>query len=144
MTRNNQQIEALIFDLGGVLINLNVQHTLEAFSRLSAKKHEEIVALYQQHNLFHSYEKGLISDEDFREGVRDLLQIQAEDHTLDDAWNAMIKDFPQGRLEVLRKLGEDYRLFLLSNTNNIHLKCVRKVFEPIKQETLEDYFEEAY
>ncbi|MTI19818.1 HAD family phosphatase [Fulvivirga sp. RKSG066] len=137
-------INALIFDLGGVIINLDISQTIKAFVELSGIDQEKLVRDYWHHEMFHKYERGEVSDEAFREFLRDLLKIEATDEQLDKAWNAMIFDIPQDRLRLLDRLSRNYEIFLLSNTNNIHLKRVNEVFEPLNGEVLDDYFTYAY
>ncbi len=114
-------VNTLIFDLGGVVINLSYQKTYEAFSQLSGKSVEEIAQLAQQLEEFKHYETGKLSDATFRDFIRSRMGIKASDADIDAAWNAMLLDIPSSRLRTLLKLRESYQLFLLSNTNSIHL-----------------------
>lgn len=144
MTANLRKFNTLIFDLGGVIINLEIQRTIQALSELSGLSSEMIIELYWHHEQFHAYEKGHIDDKDFRNFVRELLKINASDLEIDAAWNAMILDIPKERLHLLQRLGQRYQLFLLSNTNNIHLKYVQQVYNPLRSEMLDDHFQKAY
>lgn len=144
MPAHPQEYNALIFDLGGVIINLEIERTIRALSELSGIPSKQIVELYWHHPQFHAYEKGQIDDDKFRNFVRDLLKIKASDKQIDAAWNAMILDIPKERLHLLQRLGERYPLFLLSNTNNIHLNYVKQVYKPLDTEMLDDHFQKAY
>ena len=94
---------------------------------------------------FHDYEKGLISDNHFREIVRDMLQVGASDSDIDNCWNAMLLDIPLERLQLLEHLKTKYRVFLLSNTNEIHLNCFSNIVRDLTGKlTLDEYFEKAY
>lgn len=135
---------ALIFDLGGVIINLDIQRTIDQLARYAQLDARAMVDLYWGDPLFHQYEKGQISDQSFRDGLRALLNVDISDQAVDAAWNAMILDIPKERLDLLQTLKEDYQLFLLSNTNNIHLKRVFEVFQPAHHQQLDDYFQQAY
>jgi len=139
-----QQINTLIFDLGGVIINLDVSRTIEKLSQLSGFSQHKVIELYQNNENFKLYEKGLISDNEFRSFVRGLVNAEVDDNIIDEAWNAMVLDIPKERLIDLRALSKNYDLYLLSNTNNIHLQRVNENFSPLEAESLDDYFQKAY
>lgn len=94
---------------------------------------------------FHDFEKGLISDNHFREIVRDMLHVRASDSDIDNCWNAMLLDIPLERLQLLEHLKTKYRVFLLSNTNEIHLNCFSTIIrDATGRSSLDGYFEKAY
>jgi glucose-1-phosphatase len=138
-------IRNIIFDLGGVILNLHVDKTRQAFGSLAgiAAGKEQDGLLHDP--LFNQYEKGLISDEQFRDHLCKLLKIKATDQQVDDAWNAMLGTLPPGRLELLERLAKNHRIFLLSNTNNIHLQRFNAIAQAAGVgSTLDSYFERAY
>ena len=108
-------IEAIIFDLGDVFLNLNHQASVDAFKKLGLKDWND--DLKAKTILF---ETGKIDELQFLEAVQthipnaNLIEIR-------DAWNAIIGDFPLERLEFLEKLQNKYNIFLLSNTNPTHI-----------------------
>jgi epoxide hydrolase-like predicted phosphatase len=135
----------LIFDLGGVIIDLNAERTKEAFATLSQKSVREIHLLIENSPVFLQYEKGILNDWEFRTSVRNLLHIKASDLEIDTAWNAMLGDIPLSRIRLLESLREDYRLFLLSNTNNIHLVCFNEIVKAACGSlSLDPYFDRTY
>lgn len=94
---------------------------------------------------FHAYEKGLLSDSDFRNEVRRLLDVEAGDEEIDYCWNAMLLDLPPARLQLLERLKNTHRLFLLSNTNEIHLTRFNNILmETHGAGTMDHFFEKAY
>jgi glucose-1-phosphatase len=113
-------IKNIIFDLGGVLLNLDYHRTINAFKELGLTSFEQVYSQAAQKKLFDEYEMGLISSDHFRSGLNRLLGKEISPETIDAAWNAMLLDLPTERLELLKKLKSRYRLFLLSNTNDIH------------------------
>jgi len=138
-------IKNIIFDLGGVIINLSTQTTVEQFARLGDVKPENVTNRMMQSSEFHDYEKGLISDDRFRDIVRDMLKVQASDSEVDRCWNAMLLDIPMQRIRLLERLKSKYRIFLLSNTNEIHLNCFNGIVKELTgQPSLDYYFERAY
>jgi HAD superfamily hydrolase (TIGR01509 family) len=139
-------IRTIIFDLGGVIINLRYQTTIEAFSRLCGFDVSPLYTQHQQNPLFDRYEMGQISSEDFRAGLRSLLGIEAPDAAIDAAWNAMLLDIPPARVALLQQLRSQGRIFLLSNTNEIHKAACDRIFADTfgSDLTLSGLFDHAY
>ena len=108
-------IDTIIFDFGDIFINLDKQATIDGLERLGLSSWNEDL---DQLNI--SFEKGQISRDDFLLGI----QKHIPNATIDDilmAWNAVLLDFPLYRLEFLQLLSKKFRLFLLSNTDAIHI-----------------------
>lgn len=142
---NHTGIKNIIFDLGGVIINLSVEKTFQAFSQLSGIQVEKIVDQVHFDTVFHDYEQGLVSDNDFRNHLRRSLSINSSDAEIDHAWNAMLLDLPVERLQLLEKLKGSYNIYLLSNTNNIHLKCFNAQIKQLTgKDCIDHYFDHAY
>lgn len=125
MAENN--IKLIIFDLGGVVINLHVERTIAAFTDLSGKTEEEVYTSYEQAAYFKAYEKGLISDADFRNCIREDFELDALDEQIDEAWSAMLGTIPEERVEQIEKLCRKYTCVVLSNTNAIHEKAFHRI-----------------
>jgi putative hydrolase of the HAD superfamily len=138
-------IKNIIFDLGGVIINIRYQNALEAFHKLSQNQRALEFTQHQQSRLFDDYETGRISDQAFRDGLRQHYELDANDQEIDAAWNSMLLDIPAERIALLQALGRQYRLFLLSNTNAIHLvRFTGIVAENFPIPSLESLFEKTY
>jgi len=125
----NKQYEAIIFDLGGVLLNIDYNLTADAFKKLGVKDFDIHYSQASQSGLFDNLEKGLITPAEFRLAMRRWLHTDATDEAIDQAWNAMLLDMPGKRLELLKAVSQDYRTFLLSNTNEIHLQTVSLILQ---------------
>ena len=139
------EIKNIIFDLGGVIINLSTQTTVNQFAKLGGITEEEVNLRMMQSKEFHDYEKGLIPDSRFRALVKDMLGVSASDAEIDQCWNAMLLDIPIERIQLLERLKTKYRIFLLSNTNEIHLKCFNDIVSRLTgKASLDHYFEQAY
>lgn len=135
-----QAYDTLIFDLGGVIINLDTQATFRAFLAHNANLTPEII----HHPAALRYEMGLISDARFRDEVRGMISPRLTDEEIDECWNAMILDIPEWRLDLLRRLRNNHQLFLLSNTNDIHLRRVAERLGPHKLTAMDELFDRAY
>ena len=138
-------IKNIIFDLGGVVINLNFQKSLDAFQKLSKSQKVIEFTQRQQASLFDDYETGKITDAAFRDGLRKHYDIEGTDEQIDEAWNALLLDIPAERIDLLRELGNKYRLYLLSNTNAIHLQRFNQIVaESFTIPDLDSLFEKTY
>ena len=136
--------DAIIFDLGGVIINLDYQLTIESFKKLGIDNFEEMYTQAKQNNLFDDFETGKISSQHFINSLLPFLPSGTSANKVVHAWNAMILDFPKKRLELLDQLNSKYRVFLLSNTNDIHLQAVNRSLANTTDRKLESYFEKVY
>lgn len=117
-----QIIKNIIFDLGGVIINLNLKATRDAFVQLGISNFDAIYSQKDQSGLFDALDRGHITPEGFREEIRKHIPREVSDAEIDAAWDAMLLDIPGDKLELLTNLKSKYRTFLLSNTNVIHVK----------------------
>ena len=108
-------IDTIIFDFGDVFINLDKKATPAALKKLGLEKWST-----QIDSLNFNFEKGLITRTDFLQGLNKLVPNATQEEVL-EAWNGVLLDFPMYRLEFLEKLSKKYRLFLLSNTDAIHI-----------------------
>lgn len=138
-------IKNIIFDLGGVLLNIDYSKTKTAFQNLGYTDFEKMYSLSKANNFFDKLETGHISEPTFYEYMIEADRRKATKEQVTDAWNAMLLDFRINSLAFLKLLSQRYKLFLLSNTNNIH----QAAFETIlKKETghpsLDIFFTKAY
>lgn len=132
-------IKNIIFDFGDIFINLDKQATYEAMAALGvAEISDEMI------HVSHQYEKGLITTEHFIEFFHDRFHIPKID--LISAWNAVLLDFPERRLEFLKEISasKKYRLFLLSNTNDLHIKWVQHSLGDKFYNEFKNCFEQFY
>lgn len=140
-------MDSIIFDLGGVIVNLNYGLTIQSLSKLAGYDITQQYSQQSQADVFSKFEVGRITAAEFRQGLMQLLQFEADDEAIDQAWSALILDFPLERIELLRQLGQQKRIFLLSNINELHLATSdRKFTEAVGNNTgtLADQFERAY
>jgi len=126
---NPYQYKNIIFDLGGVILNLDFERTEKAFAQLGLTDFESIYSKSKQQQLFDVFEKGDMRASQFRNELRKYLHENISDKQIDDAWNAMLLNLPKERLELLTHLKKDHSLFLLSNTNEIHFNSFTSYFE---------------
>lgn len=128
MEKDQQKIKNIIFDLGGVLLNIDYLKTVDAFAKLGMENPEQAFSKEVQADFFQKFEKGLISENVFVSEIQKQFKNTTAQAVI-DAWNALLGDFPVKRFEYLQSLKPKYRLFLLSNTNIIHLKAFKKIID---------------
>jgi putative hydrolase of the HAD superfamily len=121
-------IRNIVFDLGGVLLNIEPKRTIEAFGHLGMEQLIGDKGLTYDHDIFYLMEQGKITPDEFRNGVRKLLSNEVTDQQIDFAWTAMLIDFPSIRVELLQRLRNDFGLYLFSNTNAIHVEKYQSIF----------------
>jgi HAD superfamily hydrolase (TIGR01509 family) len=137
-------IKNIIFDLGGVLLNVEMQKTIEAFARLGWKETEQKGDSQNRLEVFENLETGADSPIRFRENIRKMLPGRPADDEIDHAWNAMLLGFFPGTVDYLKELKSGYSLYLLSNTNALHLKHFRAIFFNDNGFPIDKLFKKAY
>lgn len=139
-----ENIDTIIFDFGGVLINIDYHKTIDAFKELGIEDFEERYSQADQTSLFNELEVGEISAQRF---VNDLLRFLPQGTSPNQvvhAWNAMILDVPKSGVDLLQRLKGKYRLFLLSNTNEIHIPKALAEWEKTSDVDFYGCFEHVY
>ncbi|MCM1111353.1 MAG: HAD family phosphatase [Clostridium sp.] len=134
-------IKNLLFDLGGVIMDIRRRDCVEAYRRLGMKDPDSMLGEYVQQGPFQKLEAGEISPEEFRRQMRPYLRPGVTDREIDNAFLAFLTGIPVGRLAALRRLREKYRVYLLSNTNPIMWNS--RIAEEFRKEGFEreDYFD---
>lgn len=131
----NRRIEALIFDLGQVLARIDQERTMNGLCCFIDKKKLDKQAVGRFSKTVFLYETGQLKSRDFLAALSGFLHEQnpalpagfPRENTLEDIWNAMIVEIPEENLLLLEKLKEHYRLYLLSNTNELHMAYVNRI-----------------
>jgi len=133
-------IKNLILDFGGVLLPLNTSETDTSFEKLGARPE-----LVEQQETFHKFETGQISGKEFTTALQPFFFRKAiYPGDIQQAWNAMLGESPEELISFLKKLSKDYRLFLLSNTNQFHVDEIRETAGPFTYKRFISKFEEVY
>lgn len=144
MKQISKSVKNIIFDLGGVLLDIDAERSINAFRKLGMPDLIKPGGWGYRHEVFLQMEQGQISEDAFREGIRSLLPNHVSDEAIDAAWCAMIIDYAPEKIELLRKLKKEYRLYLFSNTNSIHIRHFHKLFKQRFGHSLADLFVEDY
>ena len=156
----DRKIKNIIFDWGGVLIDLDFEGCRKAFMKLGVGDLRALLTGADEENLFKNYELGKISTDEFREEVRRLAMlsykdqtsssnnsatsVELSDDTIDEVWCSMVKTIPEDKLQLLAEFREQYNLYLLSNTNDLHWEFAsQKVFRYGNLER-DDFFKQIF
>ncbi|MGZ8523635.1 MAG: HAD family hydrolase [Chitinophagaceae bacterium] len=137
-------VKNIIFDLGGVILNIDLRKTQDAFTALGVKNIDEVFRMGHIDSFFKSYETGAIDDAAFIASVQNLAGIKLAPEIVIEAWNALLIDFPPERINFLKKIRSKYRLFLLSNTSALHHTRFQDLFKQEFGGSLDDLFDKAY
>lgn len=140
----DSKIKNVVFDLGGVLINLDFDNCLNAFRKAGFQDIEKQACQFRGKGFFFQFELGEISPEEFRKAIRKEVSEALSDHEIDDMWNLMLLDIPREKLDLLLKLREHYMVYLLSNTNRIHWDYACEQMFCYRGFRVNDFFEDIF
>ena len=132
-------IKNILFDLGNVLLDLHLDKTEETFRDLLQEEFETAYLKYEADRLFERLEAGKISPFEFIRGIASATDVPMSDDDVIDGWNALLGDLPLARIELLRQLGQNYQIYLLSNTNAIHMMWLNDYLQDNYQMSIQDF-----
>jgi putative hydrolase of the HAD superfamily len=140
-----QNIKAIIFDFGGVILNIDFGKMNKAFTKLGIKDIDEMYSQKNADPLFRHLEEGKLNEPEFYDAFRISAKLELSDAQIKNAWNALLISYREPAILTLKKIKHKYRLFLLSNTNSIHVDAFNKIYkEQVGEGKLDDYFEKVY
>jgi len=138
-------IKNIIFDFGGVILDIDPELTFNEFVNLGFKSPEALLKPEFMEDIAAKFERGILTPEVFRNKLREFLAIDATDQQIDDAWNALLFDIPGDRIEVIKQVKKHYTTLLLSNSNEIHYELfVRDLQLRFGYREFDDLFHKAY
>ena len=138
------KIKNIIFDLGGVLLNINPLLSLLELEKISGISKDELIVRFLNEKIFEKFDTGSLNPAQFRERLCQILNCSVSDAEIDRCWNKLLLDFPLHRVELLQQLRKNYRVFLLSNTNSIHFDHYTKEFFENYGIQMADLFEKLF
>jgi len=140
-----KNIDNIIFDLGGVILEIDLEIIKTGFIKLGFNQLESGIELFKHNQIFQEFERGEIEPNVFRDEIRTLCPKQFTDTEFDEVWNSVILNYPKENIELLQSLQNKYSMYLLSNTNKIHYDLYTEILK--KQfgvEKLDLLFNKAY
>jgi FMN phosphatase YigB (HAD superfamily) len=138
------EIDSVIFDLGGVFIHIDYEATIREFKKLGFLNAENLYSQHEQALLFQQYETGKISTPHFINKLLYKSDSKPSPNQIVYAWNAMLGEFEKESINVLKGLQGKKRLFMLSNTNELHWEIVNRKWNQIDPKPLSTYFEKIH
>ena len=141
-----EKIRNIVFDLGGVLIDIDPQRCIHRFEKLGLTNASSLMSGADFKEVWLRFEKGEIDETEFRGYIRSCCSVLKDvtDDQIDFAWNGMLVSIPRYKLDLLLELRSRYVVYLLSNTNSIYWKWALE--NPFKYRGFraEDFFEKEY
>jgi FMN phosphatase YigB (HAD superfamily) len=138
-------ISTIIFDLGNVIIDIDYDVMVAEFRKIAKYDFREIISYSHQDSIFDLFEKGKISAADFRDALRPHLKDGVTDTEIDNAWNAILIGYPSTKFDLLRKLRPKYKLYALSNINELHAAAIDNyVHSAFSISGMKAFFDYAY
>lgn len=139
------EIKNVVFDLGGVLIDIDYNRTIDSFKQLGFKHFEEMYSQFKANQLFENLETGKIDERTFYLTMIEIAPNSVTRQQITDAWNAMLGTFRIETLDFIQALRKQYRVFLLSNTNIIHKRKFDEIFrEQTGLHAIDPLFDKCY
>ena len=135
-------IKNILFDLGGVLVDLNKQACVDGFKAIGYPQAESMLNDYVQSGIFLQLEEGHITPEAFYQSI--MAETPVTSQQIDDAFFRFLEGIPQYKLDMLLELKKKYRILMLSNTNHIMFSWLRNAYFGQNGHTIDDYFDEMY
>lgn len=140
-----QNIKAIIFDFGGVILDIDYNKTCKAFSQLGVKEFVEMYSQKKANPLFQLLEEGKSNEEEFYKEFKKSTNPQLTNKQIKIAWNALLISYRKEALKTLKAIRHKYKLYMLSNTNIIHLQAFNKIYkQQIGEGSINDYFDKVY
>lgn len=113
-------IKNIIFDLGGVIYDIDYYRIAETFEQFGLTDFDKKYTQEKQTEIIDAFEEGKISISEFRHYIRSLTSVQLTDAQIDTAWNSILIDIPAHRVSLLEEVRKNYSIFLFSNTNELN------------------------
>lgn len=136
--------EAIIFDYGGILLNIDYNKTVDAFTEISPELNKDLFYnKKKQIEIFDLIETGKITPEDFLAQLAHILNHQ-DIESIKNAWCALLMDLPLKRIDFIKELKHKKRILMLSNINQIHEDHLKDYLNEINQSDFYNHFEKAY
>ena len=140
----DKNIKNIVFDLGGVLIDLDFKSAINGLQKAGFANVKEQLQAFDREGIFQKFEVGEISADEFRAAIRENAIVTLTDTEINNLWNLMLLEIPREKLELILDLRSKYMVYLLSNTNSIHWDYVCKNAFNYRGFRMDDYFEETF
>ncbi len=139
------EISNIIFDLGGVILDIDIKGVYSKFVQIGIETEYNGFGQFQNNKIFKNYEIGALSTEEFKNEIRKAAKPDFNIQTFDSIWNSIILNYPKENIRILENLKPKYRTFLMSNTNELHYNYYTEILhKEYGYKNLDQLFEKAY
>lgn len=138
------KIKNIVFDFGGVLVDLNRENAVKRFEKLGVKEADALIDKYHQKGIFLEVEDGSINAEEFRQKISKLAGKELTFEEIQHAWLGFVAEISQYKLDYLLELRKNYKVYLLSNTNPYVMGWARSSRFTCVGRPLDDYVDKVY
>ncbi|MFK7900004.1 MAG: HAD family hydrolase [Cyclobacteriaceae bacterium] len=126
MNINFSTIKNIVFDLGNVVIDIDFEITFQAFADILQEPYEKTALFLRKSNINHRFETGQITEEELITEIQAYASVPVTGQQVVDAWNALLLEMPNERIQRIQGLEKKYKTLVLSNTNSTHINEVNK------------------
>lgn len=139
------KIKNIVFDLGGVIIDLDRDQAVKRFKAIGVEDADQIIDTYEQKGIFREVEEGKITAEQFCQKLRDHSGKELSFDDVTNAWLGFVVGVAQYKLDFIDQLRKDYKLYMLSNTNPF-IQCEWALTDRFTEagRPVNDYFDKLY
>ena len=127
--KNFPDVDFFVFDLGNVIIDIDYNRTFQLIKSMIPQSLHNRVDTFYQTDFHQAYEKGWIDSPAFRNEVRAYFHQDWSDSEVDGLWNSLLGKIPAYRIDLIKKLKQNHRVGVLSNTNEIHIQGVNAILQ---------------
>jgi len=138
-------VENIIFDLGGVILNIDIKTAIDNFIKMGISPNQKELNPISSVKLFMDYEVGAISSQDFKDEISKIAKTGVSNEDFINIWNAIILNYPAENIKILEEIKLKYRTFLMSNTNEMHHIHYSNILQTeYGYKSLDELFEKVY
>jgi len=139
-------VKNIVFDLGGVIIDIDFDLTILAFADMSKKSFDTVQKIVDDAALYDIYERGDVDSAEFLRLVKNALKLYSyTDEEIYEAWNSLLIDIPKSRIDMLIRLKKKYNIYALSNTNEFHVDGFNEIlYNNTGQKDLHSIFHKVF
>lgn len=140
-----KNIKNLLFDFGGVIVNINKENAINRFKEIGVSNIEDYLGEFRQEGIFLEYEEGKLTTQEFCLALRKLSgKEDITEEEVDSAWLAFLVGIPEYKLKMLKELRKEFNVYLLSNTNPSIMRWAKSNDFSAEGDSIEAFFDKLY
>ncbi len=137
-------IKNIIFDIGGVLVDLDLERCLESFKAIGFEDAKSMVSCYHPASFFGAMERGEITIDQFCDEIRKASGVNMTNEQISAAYSSLLVEIPIEKLRLIKSLRDrGFKIYALSNISELLMNYVLKFFEADSL-SADDYFDKMF